>query len=101
MLLSKKQAAEQLAVSPRTVQRLIDSGKLAVVRITESTKGERIHPDDLQAFIQSNRASLSNKNHLNNTKQLLRNDTITSELREMLMPKRERARLARKNKFTS
>ncbi|MEW8072826.1 MAG: helix-turn-helix domain-containing protein [Candidatus Thiodiazotropha sp.] len=115
MLLTKKQAAEQLAVSPRTVQRLIDSGKLAVVRITESTKGERIHPDDLQAFIQSKRKTLYGNTsrvqnqtlHTGNLRSQLeeflrpnrkQSRVIESELDELLMTKRERERLARKNK---
>ncbi|RDH88679.1 MAG: hypothetical protein DIZ77_07260 [endosymbiont of Seepiophila jonesi] len=38
MLLTKKQAAEELACSPRTVQRLIDSGALRVIKVTESKK---------------------------------------------------------------
>ncbi|RLJ20092.1 hypothetical protein DJ031_06860 [bacterium endosymbiont of Escarpia laminata] len=55
MLLTKKQAAEELAVSPRTIQRIIDSGALRVIKVTESKKGERIHPDDLAAYIQGQR----------------------------------------------
>ncbi|MBA1446807.1 MAG: helix-turn-helix domain-containing protein [Gammaproteobacteria bacterium] len=55
MLLTKKQAAEEMACSPRTVQRIIDSGALRVIKVTESKKGERIHPDDLAAYIQGQR----------------------------------------------
>lgn len=108
MLLTKKQAAEQLAVSPRTVQRLIDSGKLAVIRITDSKKGERIHPDDLKVFIQSKRQSGSSGTsaaqkellHTGNLRSQLeefirpnrkQSRTIVSELDELLMTKRERA----------
>ncbi|MES9949361.1 MAG: helix-turn-helix domain-containing protein [Candidatus Thiodiazotropha sp.] len=89
MLLTKKQAAEQLAVSPRTVQRLIDSSELRVVKITDSTRGERIHPDDLEAFIQSKRHWQSKSTKSVSKLKLVTGD-VESDLDHLLMTKRER-----------
>ena len=96
MLLTKKQAAEELAVSPRTVQRLIDDGKLTVVRVTESKKGERIHPDDLKAYVQGKRQWQSESTRTAG-RSMLRADSITSELDKLLKPKRKPSNLRRKS----
>lgn len=53
MLLTIRQAAEKLAVSPKTIRRAIDSGRLKVRRLGQSAKSERIHPNDLEAFLDS------------------------------------------------
>lgn len=48
-LMTIADAAEVLAVSPRTVRRLIDDGALQAVRI----RGQiRIHPADLDRYLQ-------------------------------------------------
>lgn len=49
-LLTIAQAADLLTCSPATVYALIDSGQLPVVSIGKS-KGYRIDPSDLDAFI--------------------------------------------------
>ncbi|MCU7839736.1 MAG: helix-turn-helix domain-containing protein [Candidatus Thiodiazotropha sp. (ex Troendleina suluensis)] len=101
MLLTKKQAAEQLACSVNTVRRLIDAGKLRVVNVTESTKGERIHPEDLQAYIQEQRQWQSGKQKQENIKLTLRQDKITSDLRELCRPKKRRSNSNRRSGGTS
>lgn len=50
-LLTLSQAASALCISLRQIRRLVDSGRLAVVRITERTP--RVRMSDLQAFIAS------------------------------------------------
>jgi len=55
MLLTIKEAAAHLNVSPRTVRKAIDAGALKVVRLTQTRRGDRIHPDDLETYINSNR----------------------------------------------
>jgi len=55
VLLTIKEAATHLNVSPRTVRKAIDSGALKVVRLTQTRWGDRIHPDDLETYINSNR----------------------------------------------
>ncbi|WP_367982790.1 helix-turn-helix domain-containing protein [Spiribacter insolitus] len=55
MLLKTTEAAEQLRVSPRQIRRLVDSGQLRVVRLGVSSKADRIHPDDLKDFVDSQR----------------------------------------------
>lgn len=47
-LLTFKEVADSLNVSPRTVRRKVDNGELAVVRIGRSI---RVHPDDLDVMI--------------------------------------------------
>ncbi|MBT3042247.1 MAG: helix-turn-helix domain-containing protein [Candidatus Thiodiazotropha sp. (ex Codakia orbicularis)] len=96
MLLTKKQAAEELAVSPRTVQRLIDDGKLTVVRVTDSKKGERIHPDDLKAYVQGKRQWQSESTRTAG-KLTLQAGSITSELDKLLKPKRKPSKSRRKS----
>ena len=49
------EAAEQLQVSPRQIRRLVDSGQLRVVRLGASSKADRIHPDDLEDFVNAQR----------------------------------------------
>ncbi|MGQ0592380.1 MAG: helix-turn-helix domain-containing protein [Gammaproteobacteria bacterium] len=48
MLLTVAQAAERLAVCRKTVRRAIDRGDLPVVRLGETRRADRIHPDDLE-----------------------------------------------------
>ena len=59
MLLTIKEAAAHLNVSPRTVRKAIDSGALKVVRLTQTRRGDRIHPDDLETYINSNRVFMA------------------------------------------
>jgi excisionase family DNA binding protein len=47
-LLIVRQVAEQLQISPRTVWRLIEDGRIPVVRIGRSV---RVHPDAVTALI--------------------------------------------------
>ena len=53
ILLTAKQAAENLAVSVRSIRTFIAEGSLPVVRL--SPRSLRIHPDDLDAFIEKRR----------------------------------------------
>lgn len=50
-LLTKKDAADRLAVSPATVSRLIAAGALPAVKIGKLV---RIRPADLSAFVAKN-----------------------------------------------
>lgn len=97
MLLTKKQAADQLLCSVRTIQRLIDAGDLRVVNLTSSTRGQRIHRDDLQAFIEGHRQWQSGNSEAEDIKLMLRHDDITSDLREMFQTKRQRSRSKQKS----
>jgi excisionase family DNA binding protein len=51
-LLIVTQVAERLQVSPRTVWRLIEDGRLKVVRIGRSV---RVHPDAVTALMNSSK----------------------------------------------
>ncbi|MBK8915696.1 MAG: helix-turn-helix domain-containing protein [Phycisphaerales bacterium] len=53
-LLTVRTAATLLSLSTRTVQSLISRGDLRVVRIGRSV---RIHPDDLNAYINRHRGT--------------------------------------------
>ncbi|MGH8580887.1 MAG: helix-turn-helix domain-containing protein [Gammaproteobacteria bacterium] len=55
MLLTIALAAEQLRVHPRTLRRAIDRGELAVIRCGTSRKSDRIHPEDLEKYIDRQR----------------------------------------------
>lgn len=57
MLLKVKQAAEILACSPKLVRRLIDSGRLKVIRLGESARSDRIDESDLEEFIYDNKST--------------------------------------------
>jgi excisionase family DNA binding protein len=51
MLLTIAQAAEMLAVSPKTLRRIIDRGEIKIVALGETARGDRIHPDDLKQYL--------------------------------------------------
>ena len=51
-LLTVAKTAENLNVSEKSVYRLIEAGKLRVIRCLSAL---RIHPDDLRDYINSNR----------------------------------------------
>ena len=53
VLLTARQVAESLSVSVRTIRAHIASGALPVVRL--SARSVRIHPDDLDEFIEKRR----------------------------------------------
>lgn len=55
MLLTKREAAEQLSISTRQVNRLIQTGRLPVVRLGISSRGDRIDSADVVALIQESR----------------------------------------------
>ena len=52
MLLTVKQAAEQLAISSKQVRRLIDAGKLPAVRLGKTARSDRIVPTDLERVVE-------------------------------------------------
>lgn len=54
-LLTLAEAANKLACSKATVIRLVKAGKLTTVQLGLSLKGDRVHPDDLEAFIRNAR----------------------------------------------
>jgi excisionase family DNA binding protein len=54
-LMKVSEAAQPLGCSPRQVRRIIAAGKLSVVRLGRSSKSDRIHPDDLQDYINRER----------------------------------------------
>lgn len=60
-LLSIRKAAEKCGVSPRHLRRQIDNGRLRVTRLGETAKSDRIHPDDLDDYINRSRTCLSAK----------------------------------------
>ena len=49
-LLTLAQAADRSGCSVKTLRRAMDSGHLVAVRLGESPKSDRIHPNDLAAF---------------------------------------------------
>src|SRR6478609_1586035 len=55
-LLTIEQAAEDLQCSPKTLRRAIKTGRLKVARLGSSPKSDRIHPDDLEQYINHSRA---------------------------------------------
>lgn len=58
-LLTVPEVAEQLRCSVKAVRRLISAGRLATVRLGLSGKSDRVHPDDLQRYIDLGRACRS------------------------------------------
>ena len=54
-LLTIQEAADRLRCSTKTIRRAIDAGRLRVVRLGESARSDRIHPDDLAAFVNVSR----------------------------------------------
>ncbi|MGY5942913.1 helix-turn-helix domain-containing protein [Stenotrophomonas forensis] len=54
-LLTLTQAAELSACSTRTLRRAIGAGRLAVARLGQSAKSDRIHVDDLEEWWRQSR----------------------------------------------
>ena len=52
-LMRLAEAARRCACSVRTIRRAIESGRLIAVRLGESGKSDRIHPEDLAAWWKS------------------------------------------------
>lgn len=94
MLLTIQQTARELAVSTKTVRRIIDSGQLRVVKITDSAKGQRIHPDDLDNYIKGNRCQ-SGKQKQENTLSKSETAQVVSGLDALLAPKKKQSRSKR------
>jgi excisionase family DNA binding protein len=55
-LLTAREAADRLAVSLRTLRTIISEGALPVVRV--GTRGLRVHPEDLDRFVEERRGAL-------------------------------------------
>lgn len=55
-LLTAREAADRLAVSLRTLRTIISQGALPVVRV--GARGLRVHPEDLDRFIEDRRGVL-------------------------------------------
>jgi len=55
-LLTAREAADRLAVSLRTLRSIIGKGALPVVRV--GARGLRVHPEDLDLFIEERRGVL-------------------------------------------
>lgn len=55
-LLTAREAADRLAVSLRTLRTITSEGALPVVRV--GARGLRIHPEDLDRFIEERRGVL-------------------------------------------
>lgn len=49
-MLNKKQAAERIGVSTKTIERLVQSGQLTVYRV--STRCHRFKDSDIETFMQ-------------------------------------------------
>ena len=62
-LISIEQAAESLAISRATLQRLIDTGRLPAITITAGKRKrlQRIDEADLQTFIEGLKGPKTNK----------------------------------------
>ena len=54
-LLKVAQVAEELAVSRQTVRNLINSGKLEVIQVGESSKSDRIERRELERYKRAQR----------------------------------------------
>ena len=59
--LSTGEAAQELGITPRTLYRLIDTGRLAAYRLGRVI---RIESDDLHSYLQSTRISPGSLAHL-------------------------------------
>ena len=57
MLWSVDKAAKELAVSPRTIRRLLNSGKIARVNVMGAV---RIQPESVEAFVARNTVQVDN-----------------------------------------
>ena len=54
-LMTIAEASAQLRVSRSTVRRLINAGQLRAVRLGLSGRSDRVHPDDLNSYINAHR----------------------------------------------
>jgi excisionase family DNA binding protein len=82
-LLTIGETAELLSVSTKTVHRLIDNGKLRIIAVTNSRRGARVDPEDIQSFINENKKCQS-RNEANRGKS---QPTIEAgELERLLRP---------------
>ena len=58
-LLTISETAKRLSCSTRMVRRLVATGRLRVVRLGETARSDRVHPDDLEAFVQVRRGEIA------------------------------------------
>jgi excisionase family DNA binding protein len=49
-LITIREAAMSLAISPKQVRRLIEQGEIPVIPCGKGAKGERIDPDDIETY---------------------------------------------------
>jgi excisionase family DNA binding protein len=61
-LMTLQQAAEVLSTSKSSVVRLVKAGKLKVVPLGLSARSWRVHPADLDAFLNQNRQTCQSTN---------------------------------------
>lgn len=54
-LLTYAEVAERLRISKAQVRRLVRAGRLKVARFGLSARADRVHPEDLAAFINASR----------------------------------------------
>lgn len=54
-LLTYAEVAQRLRMSKSQVRRMVKAGRLQVMRFGLSAKADRVHPDDLAAFINASR----------------------------------------------
>lgn len=62
-LLTIQQAAERLRVSRRTVRRLVDEGRLPVIRMGLTARGWRIDPLAVERFIREEQERWPSRKH--------------------------------------
>ena len=98
MLLTIRQAAEHLACSPKMVRRAIDRGELKCVRIGESARSDRIHPEDLEAFITTKRGRRGRR--IDTVKSRSRMSTSTESALERALGKMARTNRPKPKKAT-
>ncbi len=91
MLLTADQVAKQLAVSAKTVWRLVDAGKLDAVRLTPSRRGWRFTEAAVQRAIVALEQPSCRPESAGTVTRLTYSST-TAELDKLLAPKRLRQR---------
>lgn len=59
MLLTLKDVAKELQCTTRTIQYMVQRGEIAAIQVTE--RNIRVHPDDLETYIQSKQKEANEK----------------------------------------
>lgn len=92
-LITVAEAAKSLAISPKQVRRLIDSGEIPVIPCGKGAKGDRIDPDDIETYKRRKKRTKGQETCLSTNVAVFggsRSRSAASELDNLLAPKRAR-----------